>query len=199
VQLNHSKNCLDATFTFRSEQCYEMVVAENCFDCKYCQDCSQCSSCIFGFDLRNCSDCLFSSNLRNKQYYIWNKPYSKEEYFKHKAAYDFSSWEKREEYRKQFEEFIIEQAFHRHANLRNCESCTGHNIYGSQNVLDSFCVMNAKDSRYLTSIDGAKDCYDVHCTGRSELCYEGLTPDDAYFARFTINCWSSKFIDYSDN
>jgi len=38
----------------------------------------------FSYNLIWCSECIFCDNLQNQTYYIWNKQYSKDEYFKRK-------------------------------------------------------------------------------------------------------------------
>lgn len=198
TQMNYCKSSMDSSFTFKSELVYDAVACQQCYGCQSCTDCQQCTGCIFGYDLRNCSDCLLCVGLRNKQYYIWNKPYSKEEYFKFKEAIQLGTSAKRKDLQKKFEEFVLDFP-HKYANLTQCENSSGHNLVNCKNAKNCFNFYQIQDGAFLVSGDGAKDCYDLYCVGRVQLSYEGLTPDDSYLARFCINTWKCNSVDYCDN
>mgnify|MGYP001599591849 CR=1 FL=1 len=100
-QINYDKDCIDNYFVNESELMYNSLFCEKCYNCQDCMQCEGSNDCIFGFDLKGCRDCLLSAGLRHKQYYIGNRPYSKEEYFKKKAALQLDSWKKREQHRHQ--------------------------------------------------------------------------------------------------
>jgi len=92
-QLNRVKDCTDCYFVIESELMYNCVNCEKCYNCQELTQCTESRDCVFGFNLTGCSDCLFCAGLRHKQYHIWNKSYSKEEYFKKKQEFELGSWE----------------------------------------------------------------------------------------------------------
>ena len=77
--LNHSKSCMDCSYTQKSELCYECIDCTNCYNMRYSQDCTTCSDSYFLKNCKNCSDCILSANLHGKKYYILNEPHSKED------------------------------------------------------------------------------------------------------------------------
>lgn len=197
-QTNYDKDCIDNYFVNESELMYNSLFCERCYNCQDCMQCEGSNDCIFGFDLKGCRDCLFSAGLRHKQYYIGNQPYSKEEYFKKKAALQLDSWEKREQHRQKFEEFL-KKIPRRYANLPSCEDCTGDNIAHSKNAKECYAHRNLHNCKWMTNGYGAKDCYECYSTSTPELCYNCITPDNSYNVIFSVFCWKSQFVSYSDN
>jgi len=78
----YTKNCSDSAWIFDSELCYECVNIENCYNLKFSQESKDCRDSSFLYACRNCSNCALCVNLVNGEYCIWNKKYTKEEYFK---------------------------------------------------------------------------------------------------------------------
>ena len=198
LETNQVKEVVDSLFVNYSEIVYEGVATENSYNCQYSYYCKNTRDCIFAYDLRGCSDCLFCSGLRNKQYCIWNKQYTKEEYEKQKAKYNFGSWENIQEYKEKFANFITKIP-RRYANLFKCENSTGDNLVRCHNSKHCFIYSDLVNCRYMHYGDKAKDCMDVDHSGNPELCYESVTPDDCYNDLFTVYVWKSKFVYYSDN
>lgn len=65
------KLCYDCQNSFKNNRCVGVRGnVTNSMDCAFLRDCD------------NCQNCFASANLRNKQYYIFNKPHTKEDYFK---------------------------------------------------------------------------------------------------------------------
>lgn len=84
MYLSHAlkmKDCTDCDFMYNAELCYECesVEGHNCNFCYVCWECSNMEFCELCF---NCQDCFFCIGLKSHKYHIFNKPYSKEEYFK---------------------------------------------------------------------------------------------------------------------
>lgn len=80
--LKHSNFCIDCSVVSDSENCYELVSSRKCYNIKYSSNCIECANSDF---LQNCvwvKDCFACNNLNNSSYCIFNKQYSKEEYFK---------------------------------------------------------------------------------------------------------------------
>ncbi|MBI2638639.1 hypothetical protein HYW83_03550 [Candidatus Peregrinibacteria bacterium] len=197
-QINYVKDCIDNYRVNDSQLLYESILCERCYGCQECMQCHGCSDCIFGFDLKDCKDCLLSAGLRHKQYYIFNKPYSKEEYFQKKLGMRLDSWEARERLHKEFEKFLL-ATVRRCMNLVNCEDCTGDHLLNSKNSYECYEHRNLHTCKWMTAGDGAKDCYECYSTGGPELCYQSITPDNSYNCAFTVYCWKSQNVWYSEN
>lgn len=197
-QTNHTRDAIDCYVTDSSELMYNTLLCEKCYGCQDCHRCYESRDCIFGFDLRNCKDCLFSAGLRNKQYYIWNQPYTKEEYFKKKEELHLDSWEHREKLRQEFAIFI-QKIPRRYANFVNSENCTGDNLVNCKDAEECYNFPGLHNCKWMTHGDKARDCYDCNSTGDPELCYNCITPDNGYQVHFSIFCWKSQYVMYSDN
>ena len=76
------KYCMDCLYIEYSEYCYEVINAKNSYKCYFSKNIENCNSVYFSRDLINCKNCIWCVNLQNKEYFIFNKIYSKEEYFK---------------------------------------------------------------------------------------------------------------------
>src|SRR3989344_2235879 len=89
--IEHSRDCFDCFYCMKSEKCYECFDIENCYNLLFSQSCLNCIDSSFLFDCRNCTNCIGCSGLRNRSYYIFNEPYTKEEYQKKKIELMFDS------------------------------------------------------------------------------------------------------------
>jgi hypothetical protein len=70
------------TVCFEAEECYQCTQAPINYNCNFLLHtdiCNDSEFCAYSKDLKNCFGCVY---LRHKEYYILNKQYSKEEYFK---------------------------------------------------------------------------------------------------------------------
>lgn len=197
-QTNDTKDCADNFFVNHSELMYECLCCEESYGCQNCQQCKGCRDCILGYDLHGCHDCLLCSGLRNQEYCIWNKSYSKAEYEEKKRELKLEQWSQREELKKQFAQFIL-QTPRKYANFTKCQNSTGDNLVRCKNVKNCFSYLDLQDCKFMTHGDGGKDCYDINSSGRSELSYESITPDNSYQALFVVFCWKSRFVTYSEN
>lgn len=77
------KDCVDMSNSYyNSELNYEVMSEMNLYNCNFCvtcfdsQDLDHCESCY------NCNNCFGCFSLKHKEYYIFNEPYSKEDYEK---------------------------------------------------------------------------------------------------------------------
>ncbi len=185
------------------------------YDCSLVRDCEQCfdsmhsykvsngvgirgqlyesSDCKFLRDSHGCHDCAASANLHNKQYYIFNRPYAKEEY---KA--EMKKWEDLGSYKK-YQEFKQKAETHWATyprKLRQDEfstDCTGNYVFSSKNCKDCYEVMGAEDSRYLLMTHKARDSYDISMWGDIERCYDGIVGVKAVNVRFGFLCFEGAY------
>ncbi|HBB03076.1 MAG: hypothetical protein US89_C0001G0041 [Candidatus Peregrinibacteria bacterium GW2011_GWF2_38_29] len=157
----HSRFCTDCTFVYNSELCHECINCYDCYNDKFSMYLENCNDCAFSFDLKGCSDCLFCNNLRHKKYYIFNKPYSKEEYMAEFAKMNFGSYSSLKNMIAKWKE-NMKKAIHRDMYIMASEECDGNDIKNSKNCHDVYNVINCWDSKYLYDVLDAKDCYDLN-------------------------------------
>jgi hypothetical protein len=171
------KDSVDCYTGTRIEHCYQCVQCENSYGLKYSQYCDSCTDSNFLFDCRNCQNCSFSTNLRNKQYYLFNQPYSKEEYFLKLKEIDFGSHEVLQECLKKFDD-LRKAALRKYAQLIKTFQSTGDNLKNSKNCKECFDFSgdNYENSAFSHYIGiGLKDSYDVYGLSRGEMIYESLS------------------------
>lgn len=146
-------------------------------------------NCFFMKDSENCQDCFGSANLRNKKYHIFNKSYSKEDYFNEIKKWDLGSYKTYQEIKKLAQEHwkkFTPRPIYEKFNVNS----TGNRIYQSKNCKNSFEVANVEDGKYLMMMyqPPIKDCYDVTSWGNNmsrsyECCNVGEEVSDARFSQ----------------
>jgi len=78
-----TRDVVDSVDIFNYSQIiYDSIFLEHCYNCRNCYYSTGLNDCMFCYDCKGCSDCFMCVNLRQKKYCIFNKQYSKEEYFK---------------------------------------------------------------------------------------------------------------------
>lgn len=187
------KDCMDMLLSLRSELCYESSGLRSCFKNIFCEDCEDSQELIFCQDCIGCTACFGSINLRNKSYYIFNKPYSKEDYYKTLERFQLGSYAAFAQKRKESEDFSLTQP-HGFMHGRKNEDVQGDYIYESKNVKQSFIVGRGENCKYAQMLKyvstGTKDAYDYSQFGvGAELVYEaawcGLNISNIKFS-----CWN---------
>lgn len=158
----YSRDCVDCTFAYNSELCYEAINCYRCYNICYSMYVEDSRDCAFCFDLKSCSDCLFCSNIRHAQYQIFNTQYSKEEYFKRRAGYELHTHSGVARAKEIWSTDVLSKAIHRDMYSLNSENCTGNDIKSSKNCQHVFNVTNCEDCRYLYDVLDAKDCFDLN-------------------------------------
>jgi hypothetical protein len=105
-----------------------------------------------------CSNCFGCIGLRNKNYYIFNKPYTKEEYQEKIKEFNLGSFSGVEDIKKRFEEFALKFPRRNFHGIKNVNS-SGDYLYKCKNVKNSYWVDTAEDVRYsqhLQALNAAK-------------------------------------------
>ena len=163
-------------------------------------DLTESINCVFLKDSDNCQDCFASANLRNKKYHIFNKPYSKEDYFNEIKKWDLGSYKTYIEVKKLAEEhwkkFPPDPVY---GNFNT--NSTGNRIYESKNCKECFEVAGTEDCKYITMMyePPIKDCYDVSGWGDNiSLSYDcGIVGEKASNLRFChesgINLYDAEY------
>src|SRR6266481_7906689 len=90
--LANNKDSMDCLSLGRSELCYEDTMTDRCSRVFFSDSCNDCHDVYFSKACSGCSDCFGCINLRGKSYYIFNEPYTKEEYQKKIKEFKLDSY-----------------------------------------------------------------------------------------------------------
>src|SRR3989344_8368546 len=217
---NYTGGLKDCYLLFKADQdenaAYGVYVSgsRDMYDCSSVLECEQCfdsmhsyrvrngvglrgqvydsSHCAFLRDSHGCHDCFASANLHNKQYYIFNTPYTKEEYAEEMRKLDLGSHKNYRELKQKAEAHWTKYP----CKLRQDEfsiDCTGNYVFSSKNCKDCYEVMESEDSRYLMMTHEAKDSYDISMWGKIERCYDGIVGTAASNVRFGFLCFEGSY------
>jgi len=191
VASNYSKDSMDCYAGLKAELCYETYHFANIFQCFYCANIENCRNLKFCEECVNCNDCFGCFNLRSKSYYIFNQPYSREEYFKELEKINFGSYSEVKNFIEKFNKLKATLP-RRYIHGSHNKEISGDYIYSSKNSLNSFEVDNCENVRYLQDMSaGVKDSYDYTNWGEnSELVYESCAcGDNCQNIKFCFECW----------
>lgn len=201
TQMNNSKDSLDCYNLQKSELCYECTDCVECYGLRFSEECTTCSHSTFLYNCRNCQNCIGCVNLRNKSYCIFNRQYTKEDFERIAARFDFGSSLVRESFEARFLEFLMSAV--RPAMIQvQSQGVSGNWIYESKNVRRSFNCRSVEDGAYLMAVIEAKDSMDHTYWGRgTELVYDSMSVGvQCSMVRFCNECWESNTdITYSMN
>ncbi|MDD2870799.1 MAG: hypothetical protein PHS49_02315 [Candidatus Gracilibacteria bacterium] len=195
VRIN-SKNIFNSLFVVdNSEIVYFSKGINKSFKIFYSSFIKNSSDIWFSTNLTGCSNCLFCDNLENVSYYIKNKKYEKEEYFKTKEIL-LSDKSKFLEYYNNLNNKGINH---------NSTNVIGNNIIESDNIENGYFVFNTKNSKnlmYTGSTTGGENWYDFAFGGEGNLdiygvCSSGFGCSKVYLSRFISS--GSTNIYYSSN
>ncbi|EKE26628.1 MAG: hypothetical protein ACD_4C00223G0004, partial [uncultured bacterium (gcode 4)] len=158
--------------------CYSVNWLENCFFCVDCQksfllfnsqNCSNCSDSKFLLNCVNCKNCFGCINLYNKEFYIFNKQYSKEQYFEKIKTLNKDTIEK------SLQELFLKNPY-KNLYLTNCENVIWDYIVDSKNCNHCFDVFSSSDSKYLFNIDSSvNNSMDINYGADWELMYDATS------------------------
>ncbi|NQV00941.1 MAG: hypothetical protein HQ537_02385 [Parcubacteria group bacterium] len=172
---NSTKDSYDNSYLSKCELCYQSFKLAGCYRAFYSKDCTDCQDIYFCNNCINCQNCFGCVNLRHKKYYIFNKLYTKEEYFKKVREFDIGSYNKILSLERETKEFWLKFP-NKFMQGRKNVNVTGNNIYNSKNVFNSFIIQAGENLKYCQSLEvqpGGKDCYDYSFFGENaELVYE---------------------------
>jgi hypothetical protein len=195
-----AKNSLDLYKTDNTTQCYDDVLCGGLNRVFFSYDSDDSVNCAFLHACRNMIDCLGCINLRNKSYCIFNRQYTKEEYQKERAKYDFGDYRILCEFRDRFDEFKRKYP-RRYGFIYRSQNCIGDNILTSKNLYMGFDIFgNVEDCKYVV---WAKDLRDSYDSGpgvglAANNCYEVVdTGDNATRISFAIYTHSSQNTHYT--
>ena len=190
--VNESKNCLDCSYTVRSELSYECIHCDGAYRCRSCRDCISCSDSLYLIDCVGCRNCFGCVGLRNKEFSIFNEQFTKEEYEKKLSEMSLGSHSLLQTAAKVVQEFILRYPRKYYIGTQN-ESVSGDHILHCKNTHESFDVEYMEDCKWCVSGQYMKDAYDIShygASGSNELLYEcegvGHTVMQVLFSKL---CW----------
>ncbi len=168
-----SKDSLDVFSVDKSELMYDSIACEGCYNVSFSKYAYSCRDSAFLTDCRGCSNCFGCVNLRNKSYYIFNRPYTKEEYFEKLKEFDMGSFEGLEKIKAEYSEFIKQYPY-RYAHITNCVNSTGEALWNCKNCKWCFDVVdNVENCKYIANGGyNVKDSYHSYGVGLGELMYQ---------------------------
>jgi hypothetical protein len=190
--VDYSKECVDCSHVIKSESCYGSFWLIKCAKVFYSSQCEECNDVYFSKNLKGCTNCFGCVNLRNKSYYIFNQPYTKDEYLGELKKYDLSSHIVRETVRQKSKEFWQVYPVKYIDGIHNAD-VSGNYIYNSKNVHYGYLAREAEDIKYCQYIQvpTVKDSYDYSIWGNNvSRVYESeQIGNGANNIKFCGSCW----------
>lgn len=190
----YSKDLCDCYDLYECELCYECLESIKLYNCSYCTQCHNCTNAVLCKDCTGCRDCFGCVNLKNKQYYIYNKPFSKEEYEKKIIEIRNNLDAVRPDI-----ERLHAQVPHRFAQQIQCEHVSGDQLWQCKNCEHSYTLKKSQDCSHCKIGEGNKDCMDCNFFDNCELQYFSCNNEKNYNILFSSLIWYSKHILYSMN
>ena len=196
----YSKDSLDLLACSNSELCYDSIACEKMYGSVFCENCENCVSSYFLYECKGCTDCIGCVNLRNKSYCIFNKQYSKEDYFKEIKNLAFDTLTGLNTIREKFNN-LKNKSVRKFAIFYNTQNSTGDNLANAANCKFCFDLKDGiKDTKFVVN-GGMKleDSYDGYGLGQNtSLIYESVdTGADATKLLFDIFVWGGNDVYYS--
>ena len=169
----NTKDSMDCFWVFDGEKIYESIDSYKSYNVYFSKYVDNCLDSYFLYDCRNSMYCFGSVGLRNKKYHIFNKPYSKEEYFKKLKKFDLGSFSNLEKIKQKFKEYKLTFP-NKYAFILNSVNVSGNNIRNSKNCENCFeLARGVEDSKYIIYAQYLRNSYDLYNAGtNTELCYE---------------------------
>lgn len=168
------KDSFDCSLLMRSELCYDTMNAYKDNRVIGSIRTNESMESCFLRDCINCQNCFISANLRNKNYHVFNKPYSKEDYFVEIKKWDLGSYKVYQEVKKLAEEHW--KKFPPKPRWDEFSSnVSGNYVFESKNCQNCLEVIGAQDCKNVFMIEEPpiKDSHDISSWGEnSSLCYE---------------------------
>jgi hypothetical protein len=193
----HCKDSVDLTYCEDIETSYDLLDASHSYNCLYSMRIQNCSDSYFLEDCSGCSNCFGCKNLRGKSYCIFNKQYTKEEYFEKIKQYNLGSHEAREKVKKEVHNFYLQHP-DRHNYLIDCENVTGVNLIRCKNSSDVFDLYDSQDCVSVLHAEKSHNCHDMYGMSGGEFGYYSVTvgmegASGVLFSAGTIDCYNMTY------
>jgi len=185
--VNWSKDSIDNLMGQSLELCYETINCDQCYETFFSVDCGSCTNILFSKNCSGCNNCFGCVNLKNKSYYIFNEPYSKDEY-RHRLKELYPSTHENIEKGWQESQELWKKAPQKYIHGWRNVSSSGDYLNDTKNAKDCFIGFDIEDCRYCSFVTGKlTDSYDFTNFGEnSSLLYEAIqTGDQASEVKFS--------------
>lgn len=197
--IQECRDVLDTSFSSKCELTYESDDCYNSYKLLYSKGCYDCATSYFLTDCKGCTDCIGCINLRNKSNYIFNEPYSKEEYEKIKTELDLNTYEGVNSFKEKYADFLMKQP-RKFAEIIQAVNSTGSYMKNTKNCKSCFHCYEAEDNKYGVHIwRNAKDTMDCDTAGRNvSQIYNSINAgiDNSNMVCNAL-CWTCSFVSYS--
>ncbi|MCA9356224.1 hypothetical protein KC852_01755, partial [Candidatus Nomurabacteria bacterium] len=160
IHFNKMRNCVNFSTCSTSEECCNVFNITDCYTTFMTDDSASCVDVFYSFDCRNCQNCIGCVGLRNKQYCIFNKQYTKEEYFLKKEELKLGSFSSGKKIKDILSNLILKHP-RKYMHTMKSINVSGDYVFGSKNVINSFTSYHGYDVKYSQDIRNTKDAYDV--------------------------------------
>lgn len=195
-RIAYCKDCLDCTYCFYLEHCYENIYCEKNYNTHFSLNSQNCTDSYFLYDCRGCTNCFMCWNLRNKQYSINNKQYTKQEYENKIQEFDLSSKNAIEKCKKEFVIHLQNEAYHKAVEQMSCENVDGNYLQSSHNLDKSFFAEKIDNGAYVFRAHSDKDLSDSTGALRCELTHEIMQCSDMYDTKYAVYSFRCRFSEY---
>ncbi len=198
----NTKEVMDSYRISNSELIYDSLIAYKGYKCFFCENVGDSFDMWFSKDCFDCTNCFGCVNLRKKNYYIYNQPYTKEEYFEKLKQYNLTSRTSLHKVQTEVEAFWLKHPRRFYSGDSRNVDVSGESVYESKNTHEAFIVVGAENSKFIQmlTLASTKDCYDYTGWGAgAELIYEAfLVGSGASGVRFSAECWPEAYnVEYS--
>ncbi len=198
----YNKDCLDSFRASNCELCYETANCSHCYKVVFSENSEDCRDSAFLKNCRNCSNCFGCINLRNKEYTIFNKTYSKEEYFSRIKEFQLGNFRSLLTLKEKISKLGLNHIF-KFAVLNKCTDCLGDVLNNSKNAQHCFYAHDIEDSKYIyfTAKGDTKDCQDLNNSYQgTDFCFDVVSVGEgARNVICSIKATSSYDVYYSDS
>jgi len=188
----HVKDSMDCTLVGESELMYQDIDSVG-YRLFFCESCTKCSDSYFLKSCTGCDNCFGCINLRNKKYYIFNKPYTKEEYSKKIKEYKLNSYDELLKIRKSVDAFWLQYPNKYMHNNAQSINVSGEYVFNAKNALNCYQARQLEDARYcqFITMGPAKDIYDLTEWGNgAQRTVDSLTVGEgADMVKFSCGAW----------
>ena len=152
---------VDSYTMYNCEFCYEGVVSQHCYQCRYFTHCRNCSDCLMIEDCQSCKNCFLCFGLRDSEYCFLNQHVGKEEYERKIEELGALTVKKVELLRNRLDELKTKFP-HRDSHIYASELCDGDMILNSNNCHCSFDIADCEDCKYIANAPNTLRSYDCN-------------------------------------
>jgi hypothetical protein len=182
--------CFDCLKIFKSEHCYECVDCTNCYKLYFSKNCDNCSNSYFLSDCLQCNNCFWCTNLNSKSFCLFNKSYSKEEYFEKISLYKSLSHSNMKDIWNIIQD-TIEGSNRQQSKIFSSSKSSGNFIHNCKNTSLSYDVTGCDDIRYCCGINKSSSCmdYSIRWNNVNKI-YESISiGNNSYAINFCDTCY----------